>query len=495
MDFEHEWIPPISPKQLEILNSNTEADGWKRFIYVDGGRLSSKSIGVGHRVMRHLWETPGARFGIVAKTYKNAKRGAWADMLEIVIPEWLNSKMVGTSGMPIEYTSSSNSGPGPASDTLTRTPYFRIRNWWGGESECLLYSLDNDDEVEAKLRSTRFSGLWFSELQNFQNRKVFNDSILNLRMVHLKPQQHMWIADGNPPESGKDSWQYKLWYEEIKKENHSQPHFQRSLKLVHVRLEDNPYLHPEQIETLKGTYADDPAEYDRNVNGIYVKGHGTLDKHFADLIIPELLYVDPAIDVDPATEELFTGWDIGAKNNAFVILERRNIGDVSVWCVLDECVTLGEKITTSEFASMCYEKMIALQNMYRRHFKWTHWSDDTALNAYRGGIGGFDAAEVSKATGGKVDLQAAAKPDGSIRDGIRILRRLIREQRLFVGKNCPNVIQFLEELSIGRDLKTPVEDSDLKHTFDATRYPIYMEEREFLLQTSTIQSRIPPIHV
>src|SRR5690242_7516868 len=62
------WVPKLSPVQYDIFNCGTEADGWKRFILVDGGRMNGKSIGVGHRIFRHLWETPGARVGLVAKT-------------------------------------------------------------------------------------------------------------------------------------------------------------------------------------------------------------------------------------------------------------------------------------------------------------------------------------------------------------------------------------------------------------------------------------------
>lgn len=500
-DAEHVWTPNLAPKQLEIFNCGTEEDNYKRFILVDGGRLCGKSIAVGHRVFRHLWETPGARVGLVAKTYKNAKRGAWADLIEIVAPEWLSSGMVGSTQQPLEYTSNSGSGPGPAHDSLTRTPYFRIRNYWGGESELVLYSLDNDDDVEAKLRSTRFSMLWFSELQNFQNRKVFNDSILNLRIPSIPVKKRMWIADANPPEDGKDSWQYKLWYEEINETdtvllNKDTKEFRQDLRLIHVRLEDNPFLEQGEIATLKGTYANDPAEYDRNVNGLYVKGHGTLDKHFAELIIPDIHYIEPAIEVDPSTDTLITGWDIGAKNNAFCILEKRVIDDLSFWMLLDEYVTIGEEITTAAFAVECYNKMMRIEEYYRRHFEWKHWSDDSALLHFRGGTGGMDAAEVLKATNGKIVLEAAVKGRDSVRDGVAIIRRLLRNKRFFIGNNCPKAQESLEGLKVSQEPNKIVDNGPLKHPFDSWRYPIYMEERDFLVKSALPQAsqRIGVIH-
>lgn len=124
--------------------------------------------------------------------------------------------------------------------------------------------------------------------------------------------------------------------------------------------------------------------------------------------------------------------------------------------------------------------MLNIENFYRRRFDWTHWSDDSALTAYRGGTGGMDAAEVLKATNGKVNLQAVEKPANSVMDSIRILRRLLREQRLFVGRNCPCAIEMLEGLRVAENGK--VDDGELKHAFDGLRYPIFMEERKWTIQ-------------
>lgn len=475
-----------NPKQVDMFNAGTSEDGFKRYILADGGRLNGKTVSCAHRVFRHLWETPGARFGIVSKTYKAAKQGGvWADLTDIVAPIWINPEqpLIGETGMPMEYTSRNGTGVGPAMDPLTRTPYFRIRNMFGGESECCLISLDNDNEIEQKLKGTRWSGLWISELSNFESRIVFDLSILQLRMFHLKDEQHIWIADTNPPEIGEDAWFYKLWYEEIFQEKHPRPGFQKGLKHIHFKLDDNAaYLSEIQIDALKGTYANDVGEYSRHVDGEYVKGHGTLDKHFADLIIPDIHYVKPSIGVDKTTDTLYVGWDPGDINHAATILERRVIENVAYWMILDEVVLVGEKVRIEDFAYMVYEKMMILQNFYKTAFEFIHWADDSALNAFRSQSGGYDADAIFKATNGAVLLNGAAKPDGSIRDSIRILRRFLRDERLFVGENCPNTIESLEGLRVSKDVKLVVDDGPLKHAFDAMRYPIYMVERENFMQ-------------
>lgn len=469
------WLPNQSERGFEVFNC------YKRAVLIEGPRKSGKSIAICHKVWRHLWETPGARVGVFAKTIKSAKDGgSWVDLTEVVGPEWINSGMVGITGMPIEYTTNNGAGvPGPKQDGATRTLYFRIRNMHGGESELLLFSLDNDHEVEQKVKNLRFSLIWFVELSNFKTRKVFDISLLAVRMVHLNYDLQQWISDTNPAIEGKDSWIYKLWHEERLQEEHPKPGWQKGLHVIQFNLDDNPFLDPREREELEGTYANDPGEYDRNVLGIWTRGKGGIEKHFADLIVPEVHYVEDAIDVDPITRELIGGWDPGQVNHAFVIMEERLINGLPHYLILDELEIVGEQVSIEEFAYDCYQKMLALESFYKRDFIWEHWSDSTALDTYRSAIDGYDASIILKATQGRVELMGADKPDGSVGHSIKIIKKLLRERRLFIGKNCPRVINMLEELEQpnGEDETTVDKHHSLKHIFDAVRYPIYMRIR------------------
>lgn len=495
---EEYWVPPLAPKQLEVFNC------FDRYVLCAGGRRNGKSIAVGHKAARHLWEIPGARVGLVAKTIRSAKEGgAWTDMIEIIMPQWLDAGIVGLDGLPLEYTTKDGSGtPGPRMDSATRTSSFKIRNYWGGESEMILISLDNEEDAEAKFRSLRLSMIWFSELQNFLLRKVFKEGIQQLRMYHLRRDQHQFIADSNPAEEGTDSWIYKLWYEERIQKTHPEPNFQKSLRLFEFHIEDNPFLDPGDIEELKGSNSDNQGDYDRNVLGIWSKGFGLKGKLFGDLFIPNKHIISPAIDIPDDTVELYTGWDIGQVNNSFHILERRMIqmptADnkmtwVSHWLILEELITIGEEIGTEEFAIQCYMLMCKVENYKNRNFIWTHWSDDTAHNVFRASIQGYDAGLVLNATQGAVNLLAADKPKESVNVGTRIIRRLLMDNRLFVGGNCPVTAQMLSDIS-ERDLET---HSHLNHPFDSLRYPIYMEERKFIImgQKPVAKVSYPTIHL
>lgn len=468
---EEAWTPNLAPRQWDVFNC------FSRALLVAGGRLTGKTVSVCHKVWRHLWDTPGARVALVSRTQRVAKMGGvWEDLIKISGPEWMESGMIGETGVPIEYTTRDGAGrPGPKTELSTRSAFLRIRNRWGGESELILYSLDDDDEVEAKLKSTRFSLIWFSELSNFKNRKVFDVSRLQLRMPHLNFEDHQWIADTNPAEEGEDSWIWKLWYEERTRKDHPKPEFQEGLQLIEFRLADNIFLDKRQIDELEGTYSTNPGEYDRNVRGIWTKGTASNGKIFADLLSDDM-FIDGAIEVSKDTEELYCGWDLGNVYSSFVILEKRNISNGDVWLVLDEVHVVDERVSTAEFTGMALSKMLALEAFYGRTFKWIHWSDNTALTVYRPGIDGFDASEVLRASGGQIELQAVDKPAESVRACVKILRRKIREKRFFVGRNCPRVIGMLENLSAGK--KYAVEDTAWKDAFDATRYVIWAVERD-----------------
>lgn len=476
MDDDSQWVPNLSDKQLDVFNC------YKRYVLCAGGRRNGKSVAVGHKVFRHLWETPGARVALIATTIKSAKEGgAFADLVEIVAPIWLEAGIAGEGGLPLEYTSKGGNGlPGPRMDGATRTSSFRIRNYFGGESELMLFSIDNENDIEAITKSKRFSAVWVSEGSNFKSENVFKNVIQMLRMFHLKPEQHQLIIDTNPAEEGEDHWIYKKWYIDRIRENHPEPAIQAELALFEFQLEDNPFLTPFEIAELKASNCDNEGEYDRNVLGKWRKGHGLKGKVFADIFIPNKHIIAPAIDVEETTIELIGGWDMGVINNSAHIVEKRFYREMPHYMVLDEVVLTDERISTADFSLQVWEKMMALQQHYNRQFIYRHWSDDNALNVWRPGVEGYDATIVYNATDGEVQLQAVDKPKESVRTGTKIMRRALRENRLYVGENCPKTIEMFQQLT-DTDIE---EDSFLKHPFDSLRYILYMEERTHYMESA-----------
>lgn len=490
------WQPELSEKQTILFNMPITAKKEHPFspiaLLASGARWSGKTLGCINLVLRHLWETPGARFGLLSKTIHAATdAGVFRDMIEVEIPKWING------GTGFEFKTINSDGiPGYKQDSKTRTILFQVANKFGGVSELQLLSLNHDHEVYAKFKNTRWSGIWVSELALFKDPKVFTTIMMQLRMMHLKPWQHLFIGDTNPAEEGEEHWAYKLWFQHkyADEEDENDPgalEYKKSLRLLEFFIEDNPWLSDGELRRIRNLYKNDPGEYAREVEGKWVKGHGNRGKHFADVYNPHVHVVGSEnegdqIDVLPTTTRLLGGWDLGSGvNHAAVPLERRlfNVGgsDYSVWCVLDELVSIAEKIQVRDFASQFLSLMKEIEAANKRRFEWIHWSDDTAINVFRASGAGYDALEVQLATKGEVILQGVAKPEGSVRNRVKILRRLLKENRLFVSSRCKAVQEMLKECAQGTTQKEFVAWNKHKHVFDALTYPILIESGYELL--------------
>lgn len=480
----------LFPKQIEIYNVGIESQAKINHpnspasVLVDGPRRSSKTIGVCHRILRHMWETPKARVALVVKTTGSATDGGvWLDLIDIVIPVWLEPNF------GFEYTTFDRDGnPGPKTDSKTRTIYFRIRNYYGGESELRLIPLEHDHEVKQRFKSGRFSCVWFSELSNFKDPSVFRTTWQQLRMYHLKPWQHLWVGDTNPSDEGEDSWIYQQWYRKRGEMLKQEEELGRSLYHIHVKMSDNLSLTPEMIQVYESLYKDDAGEHAREFEGRWVKGHGNKGKHFADVFFESIHIIGGAkgegntIEVSPATTDLFTGWDLGGSvNHAAGIIEKRIIRapdddkEWSVFCILDSLKYVNEQKSIGSLGLEMLEKIRALEKRYGRKFGWTHYSDETAINVFRPSSNSFDYLEIQIATDNEINLEGVPKPANSVQARVRLVRRLLRERRLYVANQCYDVILMFQQLKQGSKQSEYVMWNEHKHVFDWISYVLFME--------------------
>lgn len=489
------WVPNLFPKQLEVFNN------YKKFTLISGPRFTGKTLASVAKVLRHLWETPGAYVGVFNKTIRTAKQGGiWLDFLNIVLPEWMGReiqedgsevyvpKLFNQYGQPFEYTTMDSKGDyGPKSDSTDRTMYFKVRNMWGGESTLLLFSLDNEAEAEARLKSTRFSGLYFPELSNFKTNKVYSVAMNQLRMFHLREDQHMWLADTNPSDEGPDSWIYKLFYKERLDPNHKYPSVQKDLHLIEIFLDDNPHLTPGRRAEIEQSHSHDEGEFERNVNGIWAKGHGKIGKVFADIFVPSIHLIPDNIAILPGSDTLFTGWDLGDVNSSAGIAARRIITrdgvEKSIWLVIEETSAVGVQIGTTDFVLKFMDQLEDLEKFYGTSLLLqTNYSDDSSLNKYKANADTYDYLLVRDASKGRIELQGVQKPDGSIGARVRLIRHLLKDNRLFVGENCPAFIDMLSNMMRGPD--HPIaKESRHKHEFDWFSYIVFSETLSELDET------------
>lgn len=475
------WIPRLSEKQIEVFNC------YKRFILVSGPRKSGKTIGVIHRIIRHMWETPNARVAIVSKTKTAAKEGGvWDDFNQIVIPEWREN----CPGF--EYaTRNRDNQPGPHTIGDTRTPHFSILNAHGGESSAILLSLDVDAEVEQKLKQKRFSCIYFPELSVFHDRKVFTISMQQLRM-DLPRESHMWIADTNPAEAGEEHFAFKMWFLERTQKDHPDPEYQKDFALIEIFIDDNPFLSPKDKQEIYNAHRHSPEMLDRMYYGKWTAS--STEGFFKDVFRPSIHILG---NVDPPNEDdwetilptketlrLYVGWDIGFKNHSIHVVAKRETIGWSEFDVIDEVISIdesdadGRRVTIADLAYRFMERKTYWEKIIGHPIEWVHWSDSSALDQYRPyAEGTCDALEISKCTNGEVELQAAPKYSGSVPQRIDRVQKILSENRLFVSAQCFRTIAMLRKLRRAKSGAKIVARTEAghEHVFDSLSYILVAE--------------------
>lgn len=499
-DANGRWYPNLFNRQLEVFNCRARA------LLVCGPRLSGKTWVVLHRVVRHLWETVDARVAMFSRTLKNSKDGGtWPLLHRVVLKEWINA------GIGMRYTTVTSEGiPGPKVDGQTRTPYFRIRNAHGGESELLLFSLDHDGDVEDKLKEMEFSMIYFSELTKFGDRKILSVALPSLRMPHLRFEDQMWIADTNPGEEGEGSWIYNVWYRERKQTyeeycvynkklgnpvlpEESFLDFQKNLDLIEIKPEENPFLDPRQLKEIKTTYGYDPGLYARYVEGKWIYGDGDSSRHFRAFFRPNLHVIGNCEAVNeedwicalPSENcfELVTGWDLGDTNHAACILEKIIINNKSHWVLLDELVSIRQEVSIDTFTEAFMEQVEALEAQQGHKFNLDRsYSDRSSLEKYNAAADTYEYLLVHAASKERIYLQAAPKPHGSVRVRVRLLKQFLAQGRFKVSAHCKYAITMLKDLKKGDGALNYVVPDQNKHIFDAITYALLMECAEELIE-------------
>jgi len=498
VDQNNRWYPLLSGRQLEVFNTR------KRAVLVSGPRLSGKTWVVLNRVVRHLWETKDARVAMFSRTLKNSKDGGtWSLLHRTILKEWIDARI----GM--QYTTKTSEGqPGPKVDGQTRTPFFRIRNAWGGESELLLFSLDYDGDIEDKLKEMQFSMIYFSELSKFRDRKILSVALPSLRMPHLRFEDQQWIADTNPDEDGESSWIFAVWYRERNQtyaeyvewnKKHGLPmlkekeftNFQKSLDLIEIKPEENPWLDPRQLEEIKTTYSYDPGLYARYVEGKWIYGDGDGSRHFRSFFRPNVHLIGTATSPDeedwellnPSENcfELITGWDLGDTNHAAVVMEKTMLNGRSHFSVVDEQVSIGQEVSIEAFTESFMDIIAKLEGTIGHEVSWDKaWSDRSSIEKYQATGDTFPYLIVYASSNQRVFLRGVPKAQGSVKVRVQLLKQLLAQGRIHISAHCAFLVQMLKDLKKGTSALTYVVPDENKHAFDALTYPLLMECSEEL---------------
>lgn len=480
------WLPPITTKQFQVFNN------FSRFLLLTGPRLSTKTAGGVHKIMRHCFDCNGAVVAMVSKTIKAAKSaGTWVDLTEFALPKWLESDI----GMKLTVP--------PKVSGDTRMTYFRVSNRFGTESEVQLHSVEHDKEVETKFKNSRYTMFYFIEADAFKERNVFDTTVTQLRSFIVPYDQMQWIGDTNPAEEGTAHWLYQLFYEYKDRPNRDDPHFDedfhRCFDRIEFTLDDNPFMPDKERNILKSTYRSNRNRYARYIDGKWEADTGK--QHFADSfdvnihVLGDMRQREQIVPAETC-KELIVGLDLGDINHSGHILDKIEVQEdekspvLTHFLVIDELVSTNLKITIREFIEAfmeLVEKWEAFcQKNYKRQISFRTWSDNSAWR-FRAAAEANDALIVRETSLGKLVPNAAPKYNYSVRHKVRIINQLLVDKRLFVSAQLTKTIAMFQLLRKGSSPTEYVKQDEHKHPFDSLGYVIHAEAPVDLLTHSQVK--------
>lgn len=468
------WVPPICLKQLEVL------DAFEKMLLVTGPKLSGKTQAILHKICRHAFDFPGSRIAIVTKSLKTGKiAGVWADLTTRILPIWQAANI----GFDITLE--------PKVTGDTRQNMFKIRSRFGAESEVYLHSLEYAPEVDQKLKGTEYSLIWFSEIDQIapepEHIIAFNTACDQLRLNTVPYEFRQVIMDCNPPDSGPKHWLYEKFWREKERPDHPNPRYQSQLRRIEFSIEDNPFLDPRQVEDLKSQYSFRQSLYNRFILGLWEED--LLGGHFTEMFREE-----DHVRGDVAKQEglvpssgvklLITGFDPGDKNNAWIVMEKcETPGDDAlsikpVFSVIDELVTIDKALPLRDFVEAQVEMILKWENFcketYNRTIRWRHYSDTSAWR-FKSAAEAHEAMLVYNLSGGKIELIAAPKYKGSLRDRVRLIQELLYEKRLLLSAHLRHAITMMKVLRKGESAAEYVTPKEHTHIFSALSYALQSE--------------------
>lgn len=508
IDASGAWVPSLFPKQWEAMQACSPS--LNNLILLSGPRKSSKTVVCCHAVCQHAWNTDRGNILIVTLTQSvGTDSGVWTDLVESILPEWID----GNFGM--EWVKR------PYLDAGTKKPACIVTNKFGNHTKIQLDSLKNHDEVEDRYKGKRYSMIFMNELSKFTTRKVFDTLKQALRMMHLKKEDHLFLADSNPCLLfGAGSWIYKLWYEfkmmtddELLKnfpdaKPGSLKPLQNALKLIEFTVDDNLSMSEEDKADLLSDFAHDPdlvAAYfygkwtTASVDAIFYKVFRENFHVVGEISSP----ANPNPEILVPTEgcfELLTGWDPGTTHCAFSMMEKVFSEDDEkrerpIFLNFDELVVHGD-VLMYDFVEEVLEKMDYWEGFLERKILWKHYSDrnifsvkDLSGQLYMNQL----IYQISEGRIALIGAWEAQSGRGSVERGIQLFRKILFEERWRTSREkCQHAISMCKSLRRKKGEGTGISAGSIhKHVFDSNRYVVTSEcYQEMMASTSNITRKI-----
>jgi len=502
------FTPRLTAVQLQYYNSLSRL----RLAY--GARASGKTWGVEHTVMKHLWRE-NARCAIITKTTRQGSFGVWSELTGVIYDEWAAGD-VGNNKADFGWAQK------PRRDPITKIHNAKVHNRHGKTSEVVLFPIEHANEALEKLLSTQWSMIWISEGHLYNDRRIFDTALGQLRLPGVDFKNTLLLVDTNPPETGTYHFLHDVFFKERVLDEWPDYFTEETISAFKERqaqigvyrfpIESNTYLDPGLKAQIIAQYAHDRFSYQRYVLSEWIDG--VISGVFANVFSRVRHVIGIAESKDPADWEgiapvedstavldggvplLLSGWDLGDVNHAWVCIQPIYNGDVVQFRIIDEHVVTKAEMSVEEFTTIVMARMLDVRKWAGFEIVWRNYSDSSAFE-FRAAIRRADlpldaemtdAALVEARSNGEILLEGSAqvKKPGWQRRRVNFLSQLLRQNRLFVSATCKLVISMFCGLrKAAENAKTgPYLEPDQieKHPFDALSYAISMYALDEILE-------------
>ena len=467
------WHPDLNPTQQVIFNDS------KRFVLGHGEKGSGKTIGFGHKIVRHAYENSNALVMVISPSMRSGAEGIWHDLETLILPAW-------KEGMGLEYSESKL-------DPNTKDRHRWIENRFGGWSKLLLISIPYAAAVEARIKGPAPSMVYVDELTQCNGREYFTFPAAQLgrRRGIQGPQQY--CASCNP--EGPSHWVYRTFFEDcFDEEGNKDPEF----SVYHVPITENITRLPDgYVENLHRILRTDPVERRRLIEGEWID-RPTGESLFKDYFVPEMHVKGEPIKGTGLTPmkgfPVTVGYDLGQVYSSIAFMQMIPTQDKVLWIVFDEMDYLGERHLYKRLAQEVCRKMDYWNRKLDHEFNYEHISDSSAINQWHpGGEGSYDAWDIERFSDGRVKLQGCPKGKGSVEARIRVLQQKLFNDELYVSAACPLTVDMLTQLQSDKKDPSKPKRSKYIHKFDAVTYPMLKLELNGMRNTLQIDKARPTL--
>jgi hypothetical protein len=474
-----EFKPDLNPTQQESFDDPAD------IVCCVGPKGSGKTVGLAHKIVRHMYENPNALQLAISATQTTGKEGFGHELENMILPQW-------QEGMNLEFK------PWKM-DPVTKDRHMWIGNRFAGWSKLMLKSIPHCNMVEARVKGPAYSGAYVDELDVCGGIEYFEytNAQLGRRAGILGPQQ--FTASLNPTDPA--HWTYKFLYEDyvvteggrVWPNDTEKPGIMRdwSQSLYFVPFSENAHrLDPNYRVRLEKMFRSNPILYKRLIEGRWIAVPA--GDAFFKLFYSEAVHVagttEPQVrGLKPITgKPIIIGYDLGKVNSGIIFMQCIETEFGPYWLVFDELCYYGERIPYQRVARALLEKMAYWNRRVGYRFQYRHLSDSSAFNQFQAAKGSVDAADILEYTTkiikdnpdrfgelSPVRLVEVPKPPDSVKARAGLVVEVLMDRQMIVSAPCKWVRGMFMQLIRSKEDPSEPAGGKWRHTFDALSYPMF----------------------